>query len=74
MVRFKEFIDWVYDVTNGLEVVAVVFGNEFDVHLAFEAAKGNNKWKEFESMVLQTKEYVKSLNRWRSVPFALEPT
>ena len=74
MARFKEFIDWIYEVTTGLEAVSIVLGNEFDVHLASEAAKGNNYWQEFEDMVAQTKDYVKSLDRWRSIPFAIEPT
>ena len=74
MMRFKAFIDWIYKITEGLEVEAIVFGNEFDIHLAFEAAKGNNNWKALEGMVVQTKEYIKSLDRWKSVPFALEPT
>ena len=72
--RFRQFIDWVYQVTDGLEVVAIVLGNEFDIHLAFEAANGNDKWDEFERMTAQTKSYVKSLNRWKAAPFALEPT
>ncbi len=74
MKRFRKFIDWVYEVTNGLDVVAIVLGNEFDVHLAFQAANGNDNWDEFERMAAQTKFYVKSLDRWSSAPFALEPT
>ena len=72
--RFEKFIDWVYEVTDGLDVVAIVLGNEFDIHLAFQAANGSDRWDEFERMAAQTKSYVKSLNRWRAAPFALEPT
>ena len=74
MERWRKFIDWVYEVTNGLDVMAIVLGNEFDIHLSFQAANGNNKWNKFESMAAQTKSYVKSLNRWQSAPFALETT
>ena len=74
MERWRKFIDWVYDVTNGLDVVAIVLGNEFDIHLSFQAANGNDKWDEFERMTAQTKSYVKSLNRWKAAPFALETT
>ncbi len=74
IMRFKAFIDWIYEITQGLEVEAIVFGNEFDIHMAFEAAKGNNNWKALEGMVVQAKEHIKSLDRWSSIPFALEPT
>ena len=62
-------------LTSGLDVVAIVLGNEFDVHLAFQAAAGNkqigNSSREWS---VQTKAYVESLSRWRSAPFALEST
>ncbi len=72
--RFKQFINWVYKTTNDLEAVAIVFGNEFDVHLAVQAANGHNNWQALENMVVQSKAFIKSLPRWQSVSFALEST
>ena len=72
--RFKKFIDWIYSSTEGLKVDTVVFGNEFDVFLSFEAANGRNRWTELEGMILETKKYVKSLPRWKDTLFSLEPT
>lgn len=72
--RFKTFIDWIYQVTQGLEPAAIAFGNEFDVFLAFEAARGKDHWRAIDGMVEQTRNYVKSLAGWSDAPFAIEPT
>jgi len=72
--RFKAFIDWVYQVTQGINPAAIVFGNEFDVFLAFETAQGKDLWQAIDGLVEQTRDYVKSLAGWSDVPFAIEPT
>ena len=72
--RFKLFIDWVYEQTKGIKAVAIVFGNEFDIHVGMLSVAGNNRWSELNRMVYQTKQYIKSLNRWKDAPFALEAT
>ena len=74
MGRLKRFIDWIYQQTEGVQAVSIVFGNEFDLHVAFESAAGNNRWSELDGMVEQTRQYVKSLERWKDIPFALEAT
>ncbi len=72
--RFKHFIDWVYQQTEGLEAVALVFGNEFDLHVTMASVAEKNRWAQLDHMVNQTKQYLKSLDRWKNVPFALETT
>ena len=72
--RFKGFIDWVYQATEGLDVVAITLGNEFDLYLTMQALQGDDRWDQFESMVAKTRAHVKSLPRWRAAPFSLEAT
>ena len=74
MHRLKNYIRWIYQETQGLEVIAVVFGNEFDLHLNLEEANGRNRWQELEQMIVETKTYIKSLPGWQSTPFSLEAT
>ncbi len=72
--RFTRFVDWVYAQTEGLEIVAVVFGNEFDLHLAINQRNRAKKWAELEGLVVAVRRHVKSLPGWRAAPFALEAT
>ena len=72
--RLHQYIDWVYALTRDLDVRAVVFGNEFDVHLALEAARNRDRWGELERMIASVRAHVRSLPRWRNTPFALEAT
>lgn len=72
--RLHRFIDWVYASTRDLDVRVVVFGNEFDIHLALEDAQNHDRWDELERMVVSVRHYVRSLPRWRETPFALEAT
>jgi len=72
--RLHQYIDWVYAQTRDLDVRAVVFGNEFDVHVALEAARSRDRRGELERMISSVRAHVRSLPRWRDTPFALEAT
>ncbi len=72
--RLHRYIDWVYSLTHDLDVRALVFGNEFDVRLALEAARNRDRWAELERMIASVRAHVRAKARWRNTPFALEAT
>lgn len=72
--RLRSFVDWAHELSAGLQVVRVVFGNEFDVHMAAATVSQPDRWRQLEGMVVTMRDQVRSLPRWRDVPFALQAT
>jgi arabinogalactan endo-1,4-beta-galactosidase len=68
--RFGGLIRWVYDETKDMQPLAVVIGNEFDVHLA----QDQKKWGEFKNLYFSSYDLIHSLRGWEGVPVAIEPT
>lgn len=72
--RLTSFVDWVYETTEGIDTVAIVFGDEFDLHVGFAAATERERWTQLDGMVARVKSHVRTLPRWSEAPFALEAT
>ena len=61
--RFNKMMDYVYEKTPDLQYTAIAIGNEIDSYL-----DSPEEWKSYEEFYRQTKEHIKSKDKWLDVP------